>query len=119
MPNTREKLIELLKQFETPVMFGDIEIMKWTLPTSDILTAFADHLIANGVTVQGDKDINVPTKWISVKDRLPDCADTVLAVDRDGIRATAYYVGYWHSGGELDEYSVTHWMPLPEPPEGE
>jgi hypothetical protein len=64
----------------------------------------------------------VASKWIPVTESLPDCADTVLAVDRDGIRATAYYVGYWHSGGELDEYAVTHWMPLPpcpEPPKGE
>lgn len=55
-------------------------------------------------------------KWIPVTERLPDCADTVLAVDRDGIMSTAYYVGYWHGGGDLDENAVTHWMPLPEPP---
>ena len=98
----REKLIELLdetfdKQYDRNL----------------VITArnTADHLIANGVTIATDNN-----KWIPVTERLPDCADTVLAVDRDGIRSTAYYVGYWHGGGDLDENAVTHWMPLPEPP---
>ena len=102
MHNTREKLIELL--MDKP--FGNSTEERETAHAHDV----ADYLIDNGVTVQ---------KWIPVTERLPDCADTVLAVDGDGIRATAYYVGYWHSGGELDEYAITHWMPLPEPPEGE
>jgi hypothetical protein len=55
-------------------------------------------------------------EWISVKDRLPEDASTVLAIDSDGTISSAYYVGRWHSGGDLDEDAVTHWMPLPEPP---
>ena len=98
----REKLIELTNNVLRCLPWGEI--------SSHTSEDIADHLIDNGVTVQ---------KWISVKDRLPDCADTVLAVDRDGIRSTAYYVGYWHSGGELDEYAVTHWMQLPEAPKGD
>ena len=49
--STEEKLIEILKRFETPVMFGDIEIMQWALPTNEILTALVDHLIDEGVTI--------------------------------------------------------------------
>lgn len=45
MADTREKLVELIEQ----AYFCNIE-------------SLADYLIANGVTVQGDKDINVPTK---------------------------------------------------------
>ena len=37
-----------------------------------IKSKMADHLIANGVTVQDVTDINVGNKWISVKDRLPE-----------------------------------------------
>ena len=109
----REKLVELMKEVKYSVFPNSTDHYTFgvQLPYSDrILRQVADHLIAHSVTVQ---------EWISVKDRLPDCADTVLAVDRDGIMSTAYYVGYWHGGGDLDEYAVTHWMPLPQPPKGE
>ena len=58
-------------------------------------------------------------KWISVRDRLPEDASTVLAIDSDGTISSAYYVGRWHSGGDLDEDAVIHWMPLPQPPKGD
>jgi hypothetical protein len=47
---------------------------------------------------------------------MPEGASTVLAVDLDGTIATAYYVGRWHGGGDLDENAVIGWMPLPSPP---
>jgi hypothetical protein len=112
----REKLIEL---FEGSLRYaGDVcgetgDCSKCQYDKCGLNCGYAiraDYLIANGVTV---------AKWIPVTERLPDCADTVLAVDRDGTMSTAYYVGYWHSGGYLDEDAVTHWMPLPEPPKGE
>ena len=54
--DVREKLIDILKQapFEGKVLD------EWWL--EEKIKAIADHLIANGVTVQ---------EWISVKDRLP------------------------------------------------
>ncbi|WP_368043047.1 DUF551 domain-containing protein [uncultured Gemmiger sp.] len=57
--------------------------------------------------------------WISVKDRLPKQQTEVLAFRR-GIMYLAWYdneIGRWASDewGILD--AVTHWMPLPEPPE--
>ena len=53
-------------------------------------------------------------KWISVKDRLPKPNENVLVYCKEyGI-----YVDIHMSGGifgySMD--SVTHWMPLPEPP---
>ena len=73
-------------------------------------------------------------RWISVKDRLPDSNGLyiVTACDEgcaagegiwyDTVVVTAeYYNGCWtwYEGGQ--EYDldgiVTHWMPLPEPPE--
>ena len=83
------------------------------------------------------KDIDVPTnRWIDVHDRLPekDGNYIVTACDEgcsagEGIWYSTvvvvaeYYKGSWtwYDGGS--EYSlegiVTHWMPMPEPPERE
>lgn len=69
------------------------------------------------------KDINVPTKWVSVKDRLPKDGQDVLAYLNDGeetrIAPCHYFNGVWFDSvmncvAVLQD--VTHWMPLPEPP---
>ena len=111
MPNTREKLIELIR--ETP----DVKV--WP----DANRKIADHLIANGVTIP---------EWISVKDRLPDTAERVL-VCKTWLGTVykpvyGYYQDYpnqkgcWYVLTEFGYYpqrEVTHWMPLPQPPKGE
>ena len=155
----REKLIELLCQAHNLATdasafgFGDISYAQQ-------LEMEADHLIANGVTFAEDN--NVPSKWISVKDRLPESGVHVLvACEMHGqylqrrYVCDGYYVkaktqpSYGHPDECAVEYSeeddeyyllegwyeviknwydydsividdfVTHWMPLPEPPEGE
>ena len=86
----------------------------------------ADRLIANGVTVQ---------EWVSVDERLPDNKehDWVLAqvVEDNGYMHIPKVMEYRQSKkdwfeetyGWLSEhnglFTVTHWMPLPEPPKGE
>jgi hypothetical protein len=59
-------------------------------------------------------------EWISVKDRLPEKEDDVLAYEFRGDISISYISGNdWRnleSGWILDESHVTHWMPLPEPP---
>lgn len=66
---------------------------------------------------------SVPPRWISVEERLPDVdVDVVLIIPRiDGpcirvgwLRETGRW---WAAGQGLVPYEVTHWMPLPEPPE--
>ena len=76
----------------------------------------ADNLLENGVTVQ---------EWISVKDRLPKNWTDVLVLSRFGFLETAVYTGTpgkWRigwNGDMLEADSITHWMPLQEPPKGE
>ena len=110
MMDVREKLVELLTEFYgCDPMYYNVDAL-----------AIADHLIANGVTVQ---------EWISVNDRLPEenhdgFADAVLVTD-GFVQHMAYFVGgEWRfaESGEIKEpmwYRITHWMPLPNPPKGE
>lgn len=80
----------------------------------------ADHLIANGVTIQ---------EWISVTERLPQHFGTFLvAIDevhgenRISVDSADYdpYAKKWSTFNYFCAgYKVTHWMPLPTPPKGE
>jgi hypothetical protein len=134
----REKLIELIEQ-------------KYYCSIEEL----ADHLIANGVTVQ---------KWIPVTERLPESQNPVLVVavskgmglpyifkaahinhheiteDEYGWTDGEYDSEYdeendcfwipecWYECNAVEgntnwvmdeDYTITHWMPLPEPPKGE
>ena len=96
MPNTREKLIELLK--ETSIKAGSYGQQ-------------ADYLIDAGVTIQ---------KWIPVTERLPEPLTIVFIWDSTNKRATdAYMTRHKEWVGISMSHEVTHWMPLPELPKGE
>ena len=67
-------------------------------------------------------------RWIPVEERLPEDRSDVLVVaywhERWGVYmgwcAPTYKKWYVHIGiGDRNDVSVTHWMPLPEPPEVE
>lgn len=70
-------------------------------------------LMNNGVTVQ---------KWIPVTKQLPKEWEAVLVWSCCGFCEVAVYLGTpgkWRvcwNHAMLDEDTVTHWMPLPEPP---
>ena len=90
----------------------------------DPLEAVADYLLDNGVTFATDN--NVGSKWIPVTERLPDHFGVFIVAikepgkervgkdcaDFDPFEKTWLPSMYWDHG-----YKVTHWMPLPEPPE--
>ena len=119
--NMKEKLIELLTQV---AVLGDYLDMR----------KVADHLIANGVTIQ---------KWIPVTERLPEAGMEVLAMLQvnkfDGhdahnvttaviLPSGSWLVADYQEGIEAETvgtdcedccYWISHWMPLPEPPKGE
>ena len=98
MPNTREKLIELLDNFMQP-------------GKQNTLGEFADHLIANGVTIS---NLETVKEWIPVSERLPEVNVPVLVYDGKYVDGREFYdLSY------VSKYGVTHWMPLPEPPKGE
>ena len=100
--DVREKLVELIESARY-----------WGSNTSEEI---ADHLIANGITVQ---------EWIPVTERLPKDGVRVLALHNDGIIRIGISRGYFPSivsrtnTKSFGIAEVTHWMPLPEPPKGE
>lgn len=64
----------------------------------------------------------IKQKWISVDDKLPKHCQKVLVCDERHNMVTAMYVTYDNGGFDWCTsvrlvYKVTHWMPLPEPPE--
>ena len=98
-----EKMVELLTN--SP----QLDVLDWTTGWEEA----ANYLIAHGVTVQ---------EWISVDDRLPEnIANRVLVVCErsNGVFYAHYEKPFWINL-ETDKpfiSTVTHWMPLPEPPE--
>ena len=103
--DVREKLVELLKSVlpnfrNNMAYWGEKPIYE-----------FADCLLANGVTVQ---------EWISVDDRLPEEDEIVIiCTDENFIYAGELIGDTWFLDNDSWTETVTHWMPLPQPPKGE
>jgi hypothetical protein len=136
----REKLIErFAERLKEAYPFGDRNNPSPAIyydDFCDIVDEVAAEIIdsiANGVTVQ---------QWISVTERLPDEEgqylvymkspysgwQDVLRFAKDGRKVDKYdfhnqwkNVWYYYDSeyGYLTVDSVTHWMPLPQPPKGE
>ena len=74
-------------------------------------------------------------KWISVKERLPEYQERVLVHEEvkpewENLSVTIGYLNTttkgksfetneWYSDNNYQSIDVTHWMPLPEPPNKE
>ena len=105
--------------------FKDINAMYNNPNMLDSLSNMIDELLKA-------KDINVPTKWISVKDKLPENNAVCLTYSPKGkMRVAEAFLPsllpnskcdpmecWWstHGSGGARFVAVTHWMPLPEPP---
>ena len=111
----REKLMDILIDAKRTEL-EDVPYSEWLV----------DCLLANGVTFA--KDMDVPSKWISVEDRLPKLekhkiSKVVLAWSQEHGRCFTFRYDNgngerWFSG-EVEQPDFTHWMPLPEPPKEE
>ncbi|ELE9978583.1 DUF551 domain-containing protein [Escherichia coli] len=64
----------------------------------------------------------IPDGWISCSDRMPKGYADVLVTDGEHVEVKWWdESGYWNSWTELSSdilaHEITHWMPLPEPPQ--
>ena len=58
-------------------------------------------------------------QWISVDERLPETGVDMLTLHAGGIGISFYSRNAWWTSAQYHigkELPVTHWMPLPEPP---
>ena len=102
--DVREKMVELLDNFHRDLSpFAGNE----KLFVVDDNVEQAEYLIEHGVTVQ---------EWVSVDDRLPDKPMKCLVYTKRG-DCCGYDILYYNQGFYSQYDNVTHWMPLPEPPE--
>ena len=115
--DVREKLVELLKTNACPSPFMCDPACRYYGFEDCFPDRFADHLIANGVTVQ---------EWISVKDRLPEAGGYVVCIaKRNPFSRFMPMVARIEKNGWVNPITeqyiseVTHWMPIPQPPKGE
>ena len=112
---SEKRLIELLYEAEEKCEHTDCGQCEHLGLDACGFRVIANHLIANGVTVQ---------EWISVKDRLPEKKGTFLVCTKNDFYCTKniakvrFYNGEWHGTGGVWS-NVTHWMPLPPLPKGE
>lgn len=79
---------------------------------TDVIEKAIEKIKAEGYTVQ---------KWIPCSERLPEENVSVLCYMRIGEIVVMEYGGDgWYCGvTRYNQRAVTHWMPLPEPPESE
>ena len=80
------------------------------------LPAGGDSLVPAARAAEGD----AMGEWIPVDERLPEIGVSVLAVDFGKVCEMAWNGRYWVVPASKWDWvgdGVTHWMPLPKPPE--
>lgn len=104
----REKLIELLRH-PFQMVRGNTAVVCRRMPTQPA-EELADHLIANGVTIE---------EWIPVSDPPKENGSYLVATERGGV----FITHYWKDGQRFSSRGgrtvITHWKERPMPPKEE
>ena len=107
-----------------------LELLKQRLILQADVLGYGEHIsdIDNALELLKAKDTNVPTKWVSVKDRLPSEEDykeckpfpdgAVLWYDGTSVGVGWYYesTNKWSDIDDHEVVGVTLWKPIFEPP---
>ena len=93
------------------------------LPPRDASGAYMDHM-TEGMwhCFKAGYLLAHASPWIPCAERLPTEAENPVLVateQRDVFEASLYDADWVYDSGIMERGSVTHWMPMPEPPEVE
>ena len=124
--NVREKLVEL------PIEDALLILREEHRQRTDSYTTYLAHGGKGDPAEEVGLDALVmaisaleKTKWISVKDRLPELGERVICTDgyavfeQYRVESSCVY-GMWDRFGlKSPMQEVTYWMPMPLPPKGE
>ena len=115
---------ESRKQFEAAVLTGDL------LPVNSVRRNYMDYRaggyesILTNVAWLAWQAVKAQQQWIPVSERLPENEGTYFCLGHNGtpfvcLLRNKKYEGYvWlRNTGTRRVYGITHWMPLPAPPE--
>ena len=126
MDELRKKLIEMIEN-HCAIVVADAcpESSNGKCTIRECATCLANHLIANGVTVQESKGVEIDqfNKWIPTSEPPKEPGEYIVAQKHwsDGHLETKK--GKWNGVEWLVDGTeclmVSHWMPMPEPPKGE
>lgn len=120
--NTKEKLTEII---------GNVVVNDKGNRIRDVFhPEFVEKIVDALVSTEAYRSLPKPTEWISVTDALPEEKVMVLGfshtVFKDGGHYDLILVMELKNGlfvpfncSPIKNGSVTHWMPLPQPPKGE
>lgn len=101
-------------QEDAPALIADVEQLQAVKYEVEMLNSRVD------AQMRRMKHLERITRWISIEDRLPENGEYVLAALSHGVVRIA---SYWSTKGWValcvTGLSVTHWMPLPQPPNDE
>lgn len=101
------------KEWETLVSKGKIAMQTLNDQLADadkVIPDTCEHILDMEKMVDVSSSVTL-NNWISVKDRLPEHNTYVLVTDGSEVHRSKVWEEFFDMG------PVTHWMPLPKPPE--
>ena len=98
-----------------------LEKVQYRIDTPGIIGATVRDMVATTRRIIEEEPAVM--QWIPVTERVPEQKVDVLVVMDDGGMGVDFIDTdgnwFWATGWSEDDPKVTHWMPLPEPPEKE
>ncbi|EFM2200408.1 DUF551 domain-containing protein [Escherichia coli] len=113
LEETKSKLNEQREYYEGVISDGSKRIAE--LVAELVSQTYKLHELSGNSPV-------TPDSWISCSERMPEGYADVLVTDGEHVEVKWWdESGYWNSWTELNsdifDDEITHWMPLPEPPQ--
>lgn len=97
-------------------------VMTHEMVFPEVQDAIADAAKNDFIELAKGNEAPTVGEWVSVKDRLPEKNGDYITYDRDGTVWPHFFTAsskVWEDALGFSTELVTHWMPLPEPPEEE